>query len=501
MKHVRKTKKFTVFLLILLVIPFIKPDAVSGQGGLNQYEAKVDEYVGRMMEAGNIPGLSLSVIKDGETMMMKSYGYSDLRHKTKMDVKMRYQLASSSKAYTALGIMLLANEGLISLEAPVTDYIDWFKVYWKGSPAKITVRSLLYHTSGIPFETITMMSEAKTETALEETVRNLNGTALVYEPDRGCVYASINYDVLGLIIESVTGQSYEDYIREHILIPLKLYNTGFISDDEDYLTIGYKPGFFQAVPYEAPDYYGNIPAGYLTVDIGDFTEWMKIQLGSSEIPEEIKQAVSQTHEKNYEVYRNPDGSIYAMGWLGDWNGNREIMVSAGNNPNYCSIMVLDDKKQSGTAVLSNMPSAYVEAIGSGVWDIVNGRQPEEKELFDMYYMLDQLLTSAILVSLGMTLFLAVMIGYTVKAVKTGKRKKCTNRKKTVAYTAAAILFAVIFGFLLYKIPPIIFYGLDWGFIVVWGPVSMIPAQCMLYLLFIAIVMAVWLRLVYKKAGA
>lgn len=495
-----KTKKITVILLmILLTVHLIKPEIASAQGDLNQYEAKIDEYVSRMMEAGNIPGLSLSVVKDGESIIMKSYGYSDIKHKIPMDNQMRYQLASNSKAYTALGIVLLVNKGLISLEAPVTDYIDWFEVYWNGSPARITVRSLLYHTSGIPFETIGIMSDAEKGGALEETVRTLKGTSLVYEPDRGCVYASINYDVLGLIIESVTGQSYEDYIRENILLPLKLNNTGFISDDENNLTVGHKPGFFKAVPYKAPDYYGNIPAGYLTVDIGDFTTWMKIQLGSLELPEEIKQAVSMTHEKNYDVYRNPDGSLYTMGWLADWNGGGDTLISGGNNPNYCSFMILDEKNQSGVAVLSNMSSAYVESVGIGVLDIVNGQEPKEKEMSDMYYELDRLLSTAILACLGIILLLTVIIGITAKAVKIGKRKKCTDRRKVVVYTVAAILFLTIVGFLLIKTPPMIFYGLDWSFIMVWAPVSMIPALCTVYILFIAIVLLVWFRLVYKKA--
>lgn len=193
---------------------------------LNKDETtKIEKFIKENINGGNIPGLSVTVVEGNNTVYQKGFGYSDIEGKKPVTSQSLFEIGSNSKAFTALGILNLEKNGQIKIQDEVTKYIPWLKVKYKGKEVSITIEQLLHQTSGIPFKTIDKIPVSSEDNALEETVKTLVDIELDSEPGEKFQYATANYDVLGLVIEKVTGKSYESYIEENILKPMGLNNT------------------------------------------------------------------------------------------------------------------------------------------------------------------------------------------------------------------------------------------------------------------------------------
>lgn len=148
---------------------------------------------------------------------------------------------------------------------PLQNTLNGSPPQYKGSDAVITINQLMNHSSGIPVYSISLIPEGdESKVTLEETIRKISHIKLDNEPGKVYNYATINYDVLALIIEKVTGQKYEDYITDTILREVGMTESFFRTKDSDSERVipGRKAGFFYNWKQKAPTYYGNTAAGY-----------------------------------------------------------------------------------------------------------------------------------------------------------------------------------------------------------------------------------------------
>ncbi len=291
-----------------------------------------------------------------------------------------FELGSTTKAFTGLGILNLEEEGLIDLDAPVTDYIDWFRPRYKGSDALVTVRHLLEHSSGIPVWTISLIPEgSKGEITLEETVRKIADVELAHAPGGCYEYATINYDVLALIIEKITGQKYEDYITETVLKDVGMKESFFRSADSDRQRIfpGHKAGFLGTWQYNAPTYYGNTAAGYLVSDTNDIVKWMRF------VRENI----------DFDSFPITGTNNYYSGWY----LFPETVHHGGNNPNYSTQIIVSRERDLGIFVLSASAGDIATRIADDIYGMhmgVNARIGlcvSDHELQDFLFVMGTLL--------------------------------------------------------------------------------------------------------------
>ena len=168
---------------------------------------------------------------------------------------------------------------------------------YKGEPQTITINQLLHHTSGIASNTIVHIPESNAENALELTVRTLLDQPLNRKPGSSYEYATINYDVLGLVIENVSKQPYDLYIKEQLLEQIGMNDSyvGLHQVQSDELATGYKIGFMREQEYTPPIYRGNIPAGYIVSNTNDIAKWLNLQLGAIQNDTISKQTIEQSH--------------------------------------------------------------------------------------------------------------------------------------------------------------------------------------------------------------
>ena len=229
-----------------------------------------------------------------------------------------------SKAFTALGILYLEQEGKLSLTDDLRQYIPWLSLRYEGQykgsviegDVPVTIANALYQTTGIPFESIGELPEGTSDHALEDTVRTLIGTELDFYPGTRYSYATINYDILGFIIEIVSGESYEAFLEKTILSPLGLTHTyarfGSMQENSE-LAVGYKREGLSAKRYDAPSYRGNTPAGYIVSTAEDMARWMQIQMGMIQVEEPYASLIEKSHMGNASV-ASTDGYLYGAGW-------------------------------------------------------------------------------------------------------------------------------------------------------------------------------------------
>ena len=190
------------------------------------------------------PGCAVGVVRDGQLAFAKGYGMADLEHDTPITPSTRFYIASLSKQFTAMSIVLLAQEGRLSLD-------DWIRRWVPQVPSfgpPITLRQLLHHTSGLrDYFTLLALSGWPSDGLLTERQfldlvsrqKNLNFT-----PGDEFLYSNTGYALLGLVVERASGQSLRDYAAEHIFKPLGMTHTEFRDDHTQLIphrAIGYQP--------------------------------------------------------------------------------------------------------------------------------------------------------------------------------------------------------------------------------------------------------------------
>ena len=229
------------------------------------YEA-ISTQIARDVEENHIPGMAVCVVDKDGVIFEETYGNCT-------SIEQPFIIGSMSKSFTAISIMQLQEQGRIDLDDSISQYIDASEWFINSTDSnEITIRELLNQTSGI--------DTYQTFGKLERT--DSYGTH---------VYANANYGLLGLIIETVSGMSYEDYVTENIFNPLGMDNSAASLEKakEKGLIEGYRNYFGIPVAGEA-DYpeaihngsWTNVPAGYISSSCSDMGKYLQMYLNDGE---------------------------------------------------------------------------------------------------------------------------------------------------------------------------------------------------------------------------
>ena len=215
-----------VFFMYSLIEVFAQTDTVSETKRIEDTIPELESMIKDVMEREKIPGLSIAIYKD-DYLWSEGYGFSDIENNIRAKPETSYILASVMKPMTALAIVRLENEGKLDFDAEIQQYLPYYpKKKWP-----VTVRQVLGHLSGIgckemQWEEYMDKITYKTEEALEFFMH----CGLLFEPGSRYEYSSFGYNVLGAIVEAVSGESYEHYMTESIWKPLGMNSTSLDSD-------------------------------------------------------------------------------------------------------------------------------------------------------------------------------------------------------------------------------------------------------------------------------
>ncbi|WP_042122217.1 serine hydrolase domain-containing protein, partial [Paenibacillus senegalensis] len=441
-KILSKTGTLTVcvILLIAIITTIACWDELGNLIKTGNYD-NTDNMVETIMAKSATPGVAMLVSEQGKTEY-KNYGYADVNNKKRVTEESLFELGSTTKAFTALAVILLENEGYLSLSDHITDYIPSFKPTIQGKKVNITIHQLLAHTSGIPPWSIRLIPEGTTDDMLEKTIHNVSGIALDTYPGTAYNYATVNYDILALIIEKVTGQRYQDYMTENILVPLGMTDSYFSTGQEkasDKLTKGYRLFFGKSLEYDAPRYYGNIAAGYLVTNSKDLERWINAQMGIGDIPDHLLKAIQQSHQVDITTAGYEDeNQYYSFGW--SIHTKNRVISHNGSNPNYSSQVLIDLEKQQAIFVLANLNSTAPWQIANNIYENMNGNHMKTFNYVDVYLLID--LVFSFLVIIAVVILCAQVIKL-VRGIKLNSKDEQTRFRKMKGSRIALILSSML----------------------------------------------------------
>lgn len=213
-----KTRK----LLALFIVTFLSISAVLAQDKAQ----KIDELLKTNYDYGQFNG-SVLVAENGKVIYKKGFGMANIEWEIPNSTDTKFRIGSVTKQFTAALIMQLVEEGKIKLDGKITDYLPDYR---KDTGGKITVHQLLNHTSGIPSYTGLpgfFANESRNPYSVKDFVKKFAGGDLEFEPGTKFSYNNSGYFLLGAIIEQVTGKPYAQVLRERILDPLDMKDTGY----------------------------------------------------------------------------------------------------------------------------------------------------------------------------------------------------------------------------------------------------------------------------------
>ena len=433
----------------------------------------IDPFVQKQFSKQKMPGLSVIIVKEGRTSFYKGYGYANVKTKESVNPDTLFELGATSEAFTALGILLLEERRLLNIHDEVNKYLPWFTMRYQGKDTPVTIRQLLYHTSGMPFQATGDIPVGDTIETLEETVKTLRNKNLDFYPGRKFQYAAINYDILGLIIQEISGQPYEEFMKSQVIQPLGLDHTYLFRKEAEAthnIAKGYKWHFLNVQAYDPPAYRGNTPSFNYISNAGDIAAWLKIQTGASEVPPEFQSIIESSQLPDRTVGPYSDGSSFAAGWAVFQKESGE-MARAGNTPIFSSYFVVRPKEKLGVAVLTNINSNCAKDIGQSIMDILHGEAPQGGTA-DMFRNFDKI--SFIIICMLSPLIITIIILFILAILQIGKKERNYAKKGLKGYyaIAAALLIISALWFCLQNIPKALFNGLPWSYFHIWAPESL-----------------------------
>ncbi|HCC08239.1 MAG TPA: hypothetical protein DEP72_08810 [Clostridiales bacterium] len=435
-----QTKNLIIF--IVTIVLFLGIRHVYASPNYNNIDTIIQNY----MRDFNIPGIAVTVTKGDKVVYLKSFGVGHNSQPLAKDTKM--YIGSLSKSFTALAIMQLAEERKIDIDKPVKTYLPYFKVNNKYSTENITVRHLLNQTSGL--SEMTCISKLKNTTSQKEGVLDLKSAEPVSKPGEEFHYFNPNYMILGAIVEEVTGEKYEKYMKDNILVPLEMRNTVLdIENGVTNLSDGF--GAFAGFPIKRKEEFikSAISAGYIVSTPEDISKYMIFQ---NKMNKTLSNVLSDRNldEMHMQTLKTKPG--YGMGWFVNekYNGIK-VVEHKGELKNFHADIILLPNFDYGISIMTNQNHALYDIfvypeLRENLTKLVIGMSYKKSSTFAFGYLF--------LIFVGITTIIA-SIYKTVKVKEIFLKTKEKGLKKVyysiIIDAIMPIIFLTIFPYIFGKI--------------------------------------------------
>ncbi len=366
--------KFKIFFVCLFIAISIGAFSQSIRIGVSSKTAQqnksvtdLDGLFKRALTEYNVPGMAIAIVKDGEVVLSKGYGVRTAGTEKKVDDNTLFAIASNSKAFTSAALAILVDEGKIKWDDKVRTYLPYFELYSPYVSDEFTIRDLLCHRSGLATFSGDLIWYGTTHSR-EEVIRRAKFLQPIYSFRESYGYSNIMFLAAGEIVAKVSGQSWDDFIKQRFFVPLGMNNSNTTVRD-------LKKDGNVASPHNevngkniAIDYvnWDNIgPAGSINASVSDLTNWMKLQLGKGT----FNGQKIWNEQRSYEMWENmtpkPVGKWqrenmpsrhfngYGLGWDLMEYGGYKVVSHGGGYDGMISKTVLVPELNLGFVILTN----------------------------------------------------------------------------------------------------------------------------------------------------
>ncbi len=310
--------------------------------------AAIDQYIGSLLDAGEFNG-SVLVAQNGQVLLSKGYGPADSDRSIPNTEQTKFRIASLTKQFTAMAVLILQEQGKLKVEDRVCRYLPDCPADW----GKITIRQLLTQTSGIPDLTgfPDFDDTYPTLNTPEKCVSYFRNEPLNFNPGQGWAYSNSGYILLGYLIQQVSGETYESFLQEHIFSPLGMKNTGFDQNLDD-LAVGYTTPGVQA---GAMDLTWLFSAGELYSTVEDLYRWDQALYSEQLLPQALlaemfKPQAAVPADNPFSHF----GSSYGYGWVIGAQLGRRVELHAGSINGFSSMIERFPDDKVTIILLSNL---------------------------------------------------------------------------------------------------------------------------------------------------
>lgn len=349
--------------------------AMSAYPAFAQDSEQLSEIVEAEADPGNFMGSALVAI-DGEVLLDRAWGSADLEWDIANTTNTKFRIGSVTKQFTAVSLLLLQERGMLSLDDPLSKHLPDSPDAWSD----ITLRHLLRHTSGIP--SVTSLDDFGTfkylPTTQDELIARFSGLPLEFEPGSQWKYSNSGYVVLSRVVEHVSGQSYEAFIRTNLLDPLGMNETGI--DNSSVIlpkrADGYSPSSQGIINADYVNMAIPAGAGALYSTTGDLLKWQRGLFGGNLLSEE-----SLSEYVTPSPFEARDADKYAHGVLVHIDETGRTYWHGGGIEGFNAWLGYDPDRKATVVVLANLNGGAAVKIGEQLMTTVQNERemPENSQ--------------------------------------------------------------------------------------------------------------------------
>ncbi len=335
----------------------------------------LDDVVERARRAFEVPGIAVAVVKDGQVVAARGFGVRKLGEPAPVTPHSLFRIASNTKAFTTAALAMLVDEGKLRWDDDVIDHLPAFRMYDPYVTREMTVRDLLTHRSGLGLGAGDLMFWPSTDFTRDEIIRRIRFLKPVSSFRSRYAYDNLLYLVAGQLIPAVTGTSWDDFVRQHIFIPLGMTatnaSTAALVAARDVAT-PHSRAEGKVVPIAQADHDNNAPAGSVNSCAADLAKWLIAQLDHSVASEaQFKEMWGAQTILPIEdlpagapaalAALQPNFHAYGLGWmLRDYRG-RKLVYHTGTLAGYVSRTTMVPDLKLGIVVLTNQEETGAHA--------------------------------------------------------------------------------------------------------------------------------------------
>jgi CubicO group peptidase (beta-lactamase class C family) len=345
---------------LLIFVSFINSFSYS------QYRYAYDSLLLNRSQNQVIPGYSILVSNFDSIIYQSQYGYSNLNNQTLITENTKFRIASVTKQFTAIAILKLVQEGKISLNSSVQDYVEFI-------PKKITIEHLLWHTSGLVcyFNDLDIPDSSYIHQYNSlELVSVLKDQKRISKPNKEYHYNNFGYHILGFIIEQISDKSYADYLMDNFFIPLNMHNTECenSSSDIEKLATGYE---LIDSNFIAPNYYTMdwpYAAGNIVSTPTDLLKWHKALFNEEIISDSLLNKANTAY-----ILKKEGNTLYGYGWEIRKIQDEKTVRHSGYLEGYLSTLIFIPELNMTVVVLTNCSNYSTELLGTKLAALAMGK--------------------------------------------------------------------------------------------------------------------------------
>jgi CubicO group peptidase (beta-lactamase class C family) len=328
-----------------------------------------------------VPGIAVAIVKDGHVVMEQGFGLREIGKPDKVDAHTLFAIASNTKAFTAASLQQLAEAGKLKMDDRVIDHLPWFRMSDPYVTHEMRIRDLLAHRSGLSLGAGDLLYWPPTSYTTKEVVQRLARVPIKNGFRSGYAYDNILFAVATLVIEQASGQSYADYVRDHIFKPVgmdeSLIDKTYLKPGMDVATGHAKADFKDLKPVPPMAWLNDPGAGGIYASVHGLAKWMNVQLAGGVLPTKDADGKPQrlfSQDSQNQMWSmltpitirkppipelaplTPHFYGYGEAWfLSDYRGQR-LVWHTGGWPGMVSRVTLVPELHLGVVVLTNQES-------------------------------------------------------------------------------------------------------------------------------------------------